>query len=190
IIEEKERLIKDANSPQTRRYNDLSENVADLQSFLTEAREAVLAGERVGSSLSDAIDKLEKARSWGGLDMFGGGAIVTYVKHNHIDDANEAIPAVQMKMRIFHKELLDVNQDADLDIDIPGLLTFADFFFDGIFVDYIVQGKIVDALEKAEEQQNEIDKVILQLNFRYDRKEKELNHLEEKKKQLLEGFGK
>ena len=190
IIEEKERLMEDANSPMTRRYNDLSENAAAIQSFLTEAKEAVLAGEKVGASLQEAIEKLQKAKGWGGLDMFGGGAFVTYVKHNHIDDAKESIHDAQTKMRMFHKELLDVNQDADLDIDIPGLLTFADFFFDGIFIDYIVQGKIEEAYEKAKEQQNEIDKVILQLNFRYDRKEKELNHLEEKKKQLLEGFGK
>src|SRR5699024_11014073 len=70
IIEEKERLMEDANSPMTRRYNDLSENAAAIQSFLTEAKEAVLAGEKVGASLQEAIEKLQKAKGWGGLDMF------------------------------------------------------------------------------------------------------------------------
>src|SRR5699024_6166725 len=56
ILNEKAHLIEDANSPLTKRYDELSENVADLQSFLTEASEAIRAGEEVVSSLTEAVD--------------------------------------------------------------------------------------------------------------------------------------
>src|SRR5690625_4860585 len=125
----------------------LSENVADLQSFFMETSEAISAGEKVAESLTEAINALKKAEGWGVFDMLGGNAYASYVKHNHIDDAKESIHGAQIKMRIFQKELLDVRQDSDLDIEISGLLTFADFFFDGIVVDSIVQGRIIDSLK-------------------------------------------
>src|SRR5690625_6329693 len=118
--------------------------------------------------------------------MLGGNAYASYVKHNHIDDAKESIHAAQTKMRIFQKELLDVHQDSDLDIEISGLLTFADFFFDGIFVDSIVQGKIKESLKKKEEQKKEIDKIVIHLKFHYNLKKKELDSQEREKKRLLE----
>lgn len=189
ILKEKEQLIIDAHLPLTRRYNELSEDIADLQSFLTESSEAIEAGEKVKSSLTEGIDKLKKAEGWGGLDMLGGGGFATHVKHKHIDDAKESIHTAQMEMRSFRKELLDIHIEGDLNIGLSGMLTFADFFFDGIFVDYIVQGKIEESLKKVKEQRNEIDKIILHLNFRYDRKKKELNRLEEERKRLLENSG-
>jgi len=189
ILKSKEQFMENAHSPLTMRYNELSEKVADLKSFLTETSEAIGAGEMVKSSLTDAIHIIEKAKNWGAFDMFGGGWIATQVKYKHIDDAKASIHNAQNKMRVFHKELLDVQEEADWNIKISGLLTFADFFFDGIFIDYIVQEKIEDALEKTQEQQNEIDKIILHLNFRYDLKEKELNQLQSDKKALIEGFG-
>lgn len=124
--------------------------------------------------------------------MFGGNGFATHKKYNHIDDAKDFIHAAQTDMRFFHKELLDAHQGSDLDgldVEIPGLLTFADFVFDGFFIDSVVQGEIEDSLEKAKEQKNEIDKIIRQLNFRCERRQKDLNRLEKEKKQLLENSG-
>lgn len=46
-----------------------------------------------------------------------------------------------------------------------------------------------ESLEKTKEQQNEVNKIIIQLHFRSSRKEKELKDLEKTKKLLLEDFG-
>src|SRR5690625_3591776 len=189
ILKEKEKRIKDAHSPLARQYMKLSENVADLQSFFMETSEAISAGEKVAESLTEAINTLKKAEGWGGFDMLGGNAYASYVKHHHIDDAKESIHSAQIKMRFFQRELLVVRQFSDLDIDFSGLLTFADFFFDGIFVDSIVQGKIKESFKKTVEQKKGIDKIVLHLKFRYDLKQKEFDRLEKEKKRLLENFG-
>lgn len=60
---------------------------------------------------------------------------------------------------------------------------------DGVFVDSIIQGEIKESLRKTEEQKNEIDKIVLHLKFRYDRKQKEFDRLEKEKKRLLENSG-
>lgn len=190
IMQKKEKLMADTpRTVLTRRYDEVTEEVADLQSFLTETTEAIKAGEKVNRPLDEAIEALEKAKGWGGLDLFGGGAFITHLKHNHIDAAKESIHEAQMKMRMFHKELLDIHKESDMNIEIQGLLTFANFFFDGIFINYVVQGKIEESLENVKEKQNEIDKIIFQLNVRYDRKEKEFKRLKKEKKTILEDFG-
>lgn len=189
ILERKEELIADAHSPLTSRYNQLNEDIAELESFFTETLEAIDAGENVNRSLTEAIGILKKAQRWGGLDMIGGRGYATHAKHKHLDNAKVPIQTAQTNMRVFHRELQDIHKKADLTNEISGFLTFADFFFDGLLIDYIVQEEIEKILEQTERQKREIDKIILQLNFRYDLKKKELQRLKQEKNRLLENVG-
>lgn len=186
ILSEKERLIKDTHSPLTRELYDLEERKADLQSHLAELQEAGQAGEEVLNALDDAIDELGSAENWGTWDMLGGGMISTAIKHEHIDDAKESIHRAQGKMRIFQKELLDVDQTEEWDIDISGLLTFADYFFDGLITDWFVQGKINDSMKQAERQHGEVEQLLYQLKDEREAKENALVNVENKRKDLLE----
>ena len=52
-----------------------------------------------------------------------------------------------MDLKKFQTELRDIPDYERLNVDINSFLSFADFFFDGFFVDYMVQGS------KSEKQQ-------------------------------------
>lgn len=52
---------------------------------------------------------------------------------------------LQRDLLIFQRELKDVNVPMDLRMEVGGFLSFADFFFDGLVADYLVQSKIADA---------------------------------------------
>ena len=54
-------------------------------------------------------------------------------------------------MLVFQRELRDVQVPLDLRMDISSFLTFADFFFDGLVTDYLVQRKINDAREQVDD---------------------------------------
>lgn len=163
ILLEKERLVQDAGSPLTEEYFALSHQIADLNAEKQETEEAIQAGEAVLSSLEQALNSLDKAEDWGTFDLFGGGMITTAIKHNNIDDAKEWIHQAQSDMRAFQKELADIHLDEDMDVDISGLLTFADYFFDGFITDWMVQGRIEDSIEKVENQSEEINQFLNQL---------------------------
>ncbi|MCI6997957.1 MAG: hypothetical protein MR936_14515, partial [Eubacterium sp.] len=47
--------------------------------------------------------------------------------------------------------LKDVNLSLDLRMEVGGFLSFADFFFDGLVADYLVQSKIASAREQVED---------------------------------------
>jgi hypothetical protein len=114
---------------------ELSEQEGDIKAYLSELREAITAGTSVTQALNSAIQSLKSAKGWGTFDLLGGGMISDAVKHNHIDHAKEYIHQAQSSMRNFQKELLDINEEANMQVDISGLLKFADFFFDGLIAD-------------------------------------------------------
>lgn len=116
-----------------------------------EIREAIVAGERALNSLYEAQDKLNSARGWGMFDLFGGGLLADMVKHGKMNDASRCMEDAKCHLKAFQKELKDVNLSLDLRMEISSFLSFADFFFDGLVADYLVQSKIMAAKEQVED---------------------------------------
>lgn len=186
ILKEKEQLILAEDSPITEELYEITETKADLEALKTELNEAIRAGQSVHASLEEASHSLQKAEGWGTFDLFGGGAISTAVKHNHIDDAKQYIHQAQTQMRLFQKELKDVEGESEWNVDISGILTFADFFFDGLIADWMVQGKIKDSLEQVRKQEKEVQSLLYSLRDTYKRTEQDLEASINRRKRLVE----
>ena len=118
-----------------------------------EIREAIEAGERAVYSLGHARNNLNSARNWGILDILGGKSISGLVKHFKIANAKDSINQAKYDLERFSRELSDVRDLRGLDVEIGDFLTFADFFFDGLIADIMVQNRIKQA-------QRDIDQAI------------------------------
>ena len=99
-----------------------------------EVQEAISAGERALSCLQEAAKELAKARNWGMVDIFGGGLLISIIKHAKINNASSRMDAARNALRVFEKELKDVVMYQELHMEIGDFLTFADFFFDNFLV--------------------------------------------------------
>lgn len=187
ILQRKEEMIKDTNSSYSQELFQLEEQEADTQAYLVELQEAIQAGHSVVASLDEAIESLEKASGWGTFDLFGGGLISDMVKHDHIDNAKQSIYNADDHMRKFQKELLDINESStSINVDISGLLKFADFFFDGLIADWMVQGRINDSLEQTKGQYNKILNLVRDIKLQYEESESDLQQIQEQRKELIE----
>lgn len=186
LLLQKEALIKSSDSAHADKVLELSEQEGSLRAYIDELNEAITAGELVKESLMDAENSLEKASNWGTADMLGGGTISGFVKHQHINDAEDYLHDAQTHMRKFQKELLDVQEEAKLEVDISSLLMFADFFFDGFIVDFMVQGRINDALDETREQYDKVTEVLDKLEDQVKEKTKELELVQKEKKFVVE----
>ena len=133
----------------------------DLQK---EKREAVDAGYRALRSLQAAQDNLDSAKNWGLWDMFGGGLIFTMLKQSKMDSAKQNMEQAKYDLREFSQELRDVSISYELDIETGDFLSFADWFFDGFFVDWMVQDRINKAREQVSEAIRQVDDVLRKLN--------------------------
>ena len=132
-------------------------------SNIIEIREAIAAGERALSSLYVAQDKLNSARGWGIFDMLGGGFIADFIKHSKMEEASKSMEEAKYSLQRFRKELSDVNGNFNLQLNIGGFLSFADFFFDGFVADYLVQSKISDARRQVEDAIVKVSRILEEL---------------------------
>lgn len=128
-----------------------------------EKREAVDAGNRALRSLRDAQDNLNSAKNWGLWDMFGGGFISTMAKHSKMERAKQNMEQARYDLRNFSRELNDVNIACHLDIETGDFLSFADWFFDGFVVDWMVQDRINQASRQVAEAIRRVEEILRQL---------------------------
>lgn len=129
-----------------------------------EIMEAVSAGERALGSLERAAEQLRSARKWGIFDMMGGGFLSTMVKHSRMDGATVWMEEASHHLKIFQKELRDISVPAELRLEIGTFLTFADFFFDDIISDYMVQRRIAEARDQVDEAIRQIQGILSDLH--------------------------
>ncbi|ADU31092.1 hypothetical protein [Evansella cellulosilytica] len=186
IICEKERLIKDTSTVWSDELFALVDEETELQSMLKEYEEAISAGRIVEEGLLEVIDSLNKAKGWSTFDMLGGGMITTAVKHSHINSAKDDMHRVQSQLRHFQDELLDIKNHFHVDLEIGNMLTFADYFFDGLIVDWMVHGKIADSYKQTESTQRQVIEMLNKLDIDYKDIQKRLVNVSNKRMALLE----
>lgn len=186
LLAEKERLLHEVNQNIANELLRSSEQIANLKSEVQQITEAIDAGNDVIAGLGQVIESLESAENWGTWDIFGGGLLSTAVKHSRIDDARNEISDVQAQMSRFRRELADVQKGVELQINIGGLESFADFFFDGLIIDWIVQSEIVQSLERSETAQNMIVEAVKELKNLRETTQKKIRDAEEKRALVIE----
>ena len=131
--------------------------------LMKEKREAIAAGNRALQSLRAAQDNLNSAKNWGMWDMFGGGFLSTMMKHGKMDQAKQNMEQAKYDLRAFSRELQDVHMMFHLDIETGDFLSFADWFFDGFVVDWMVQDRIRQASRQVAEAIRRVEEILWQL---------------------------
>ena len=129
----------------------------------TEIREAIDAADAALKHLGNAADMLDDAGRWGIVDMLGGGLITTLLKHRKISDAQDEIDEAKRALRIFVKELDDVDEATGLNVELGSGLQFADIFFDGVLADWIAQNKIDRAKQQVADAMRQVYAIRSQL---------------------------
>ncbi|MGG4493951.1 hypothetical protein [Brevibacillus reuszeri] len=186
LLLQKERLIQAKRPDLVRVLREYSEQQSQLEASQKELDEALEAGRATIQHLDKAIDKLKSASSWGAWDMLGGGAVSTYNKHSRINEARDAVHEAQKSLRRFERELYDVQRESRIQIDIGEMLTFADFFFDNIITDWIVQDRISTSLQQAKDKMEKVIKLQDELLVERKVVETELGDIRHKSLDLIE----
>ncbi len=132
-------------------------NAVDME---RERQEAIQAGERALDSLYAAKTELNKARTWGVVDLFGGGLISGLIKHSKMSNAQQYLQDAKYNLQNFSRELRDVDLYYDTNLQVGDFLTFADFFFDGVLADWLVQDKINRARSQVDDAIYRVESIL------------------------------
>lgn len=128
-----------------------------------ERQEAIFAGMRAKSSLTNALNALNSARGWGIYDILGGGVISTFIKHSKMDDASDYLEEAQRDLQIFNKELSDIKGLDGINLSTNDVWGVSDWLFDSFFTDWIVQGRINEAREQIRRAIDQVDSILANL---------------------------
>ncbi|MYL51186.1 hypothetical protein GLV98_16945 [Halobacillus litoralis] len=185
LYQRKKQFLISKGEEKGERLLELSEKRSMLQAELVEISEAIDAGQSAIRALEDASTSLTSAENWGALDMLGGGLLTTAVKHSRVDDADTAIHTAQRYLRKFANEIDDLGNHYDIHIHISGGLKVADYFFDGLLVDWFVQNKLQSSHEEVREVRKKTHAVLLDLETLNRQFEKEEGALTEEMDRIV-----
>lgn len=164
LIDVKEKLIIKSGGRLGIQLQDQLKIIDQIKADIKEINEAIKAGEGALNTLERVKDKLQSAQNWGVWDILGGGLISNIGKHSAIDDANDIAEDVHDHLESFKKELADVNEFTDIQVNLSSFATFADFFLDGIFADWFVQSKINKSLDNVNKTMEAIEEIVKDLD--------------------------
>lgn len=186
IIKKKEENIL-INQPENRiKLKKIEEKILDCKADIKELKEAIYAGYSLLEVIRKLVNSLESAANWGTLDMIGGGMLSTAIKHSHIDEAKSHSYEVKEYMKRFQRELKDVDRELNLDVSIGSFATFADYFFDGFFVDWYVQSSIREALNNAVSLTRSVESIVNRLGEEKVNSEEKITQLKIEYKRIIE----
>ncbi|PKM52099.1 MAG: hypothetical protein CVV02_03675 [Firmicutes bacterium HGW-Firmicutes-7] len=160
LFQQKKAYIEAELPDKWNQIEGLTQQTQDLMLSQKEIKEALTAGDKVIHCIHGIQKSLDSAAGWGTYDIIGGGMIATMIKRDHMNQAQNEIHELKFKLTTFNQELKDVGASIDINLGINDFLGFADWFFDGFFVDLAVQSKINQAREQIMSLANKVENII------------------------------
>ena len=164
------------------------DKISNTNLDIKEISEAYSAGNKLLTTVYDTINFLQKAQSWGTFDMLGGGMISTLIKHDYLDEAKRNSYKIKTYISSFKMELEDINLNLNINGNLDSFLTFADYFFDGLFVDWYVQSNINNALNNAKELEQNVINILQKLENQKKIANEKLYKLKEEYIQVIDKY--
>ena len=178
--------VRDSNTTEGERLREMDAALASLEAYRKEIREAINAGSGAQATADRILGELESADNWNTWDMFGGGGMITHMaKHSHLDQAQDLTEELQQKLRRFKTELADIQITADSQVNIDGFLRFADYFFDGLFVDWSVGNRIKQSRTSISDTRKQVTRTLDQLNAMEQETLRQIERIQKEQTDLL-----
>lgn len=161
LLKERKEALAQSDTPAGEEIRRLQDIIASQTARKKELLEAIEVGNRAKGIADQVGEHLSEASSWGTFDLLGGGLLSDLAKHDHIDQAQKLVEALQVQLRRFNTELADVNQRIDATpVVIDSFTKFADFFFDDIFSSLSVSKKIDTSIGNLNQTRLQIERML------------------------------
>lgn len=185
LLEEKEGILIELGGPTGEELAQISAELTDCQKAYAQLDQACFAGENVMSGLNQALYALDSARDLGTWDMLGGGTLVTLAKHECLDEARNAVHRAQQAMGRFRNSLSELKDLHIPPVSIGEGAVIADYLFDGLIVDFLVQSKIKENQDDISNARYRVKDILGKLQERRQELKTRCQALEQRRAALL-----
>ena len=176
LIEEKKKHIFSLDGKVVEKISKYEKSDSYLSSQLVEINEAMGLIIEVLLDMEKVIKHLKSAKGWGLFDMAGGGLLVTMAKRSELNKAQDHVTYLNNTLERLSKELSDITASNQIDIRFDFNLSILDYVFESIFIDWMVQEEITNALKVINNRKKEIES----LKEKLSRLTKEINDEKER----------
>lgn len=144
----KQAALVAAGSPAAAELEAITEALGEADAEGRAIDEALGAGARAHTALAQLAEALGSARNWGAADILTDSMFVSWHKRNKLDEARNLAGVAQAEISVFRRELGDVGFSLHTELAVlADHHRFLDTWFDNIFSDFSVQGRIKNAQE-------------------------------------------
>ena len=143
-----------------------------------EIQQALDEGEKSVYIIDDVLRYLDKAQDMCTVDFFMDNILVDMVKHENLDNAQQAVYELQAQLRKFRSELVDVNISADVQVDLDEFTRFADIFWDNWFTDWDTADKVNQSIRNVRSIRSQVEDAVKDLLVLKSRNENEQNEIQ------------
>jgi DNA repair exonuclease SbcCD ATPase subunit len=102
------------------------------------------------------------------------------------DAAREHAYTAQRCLRSFQKELADADERLSVSLEIGGFAKFADYFFDGLIADWVVQSKIHNASSACSSALSQVSAVLGKCRKRLTEVETAIEEVKNEQREFVE----
>lgn len=184
----KEQWLATADPDRGEDAAELSSRIGELQAEAKELDEAIDAHSRASSELNGAAEFLGSAKSWSTYDAwFDGGLWADLKKHEKLDEATARMRQADAALKALGAELADVDIQPVGGLGITDLAKTFDIWFDNIFSDFAVRGRITEAIERVDATRSALAGIGGQLSSRRQDIETALIRSRAEREELLRG---
>ncbi len=166
LLSAKAEALKTAGGAGAVKLLELEEKLTSLKAQQKELGEAIEAGRSALAAAEEILKKLDSAEGWAVYDLVGGGLLGDLAKHSALDEAQEMLEQLQLKLRRFKTELADCTVELDGQIRIEGFMRFADYFIDNLFTDWMVMDRIENSQQQVQKTRQQIQTLLQKLEER------------------------
>lgn len=188
LLEQKARLIHETNRPEREQLQQIESRMVNIEKLLDEITQAIEAGNRARTALHKLDDILDSASAWGGLDIIGGGTLVSMLKHSRLNEAREAGRYAAATLEQFRKELMDavnIQQNLLSGAHIGTIDQLGDILFDGILPDLWVQNKIETWQQQVRSLLTNLETTLRKLTAKRDELHLSRQNLDSQRKEII-----
>ena len=143
-----------------------------------EIQQALDEGEKSVYIIDDVLRYLDKAQDMCTVDFFMDNILVDMVKHENLDNAQQAVYELQAQLRKFRSKLVDVNISADVQVDLDEFTKFADIFWDNWFTDWDTADKVNQSIRNVRSIRRQVEDAVKDLLVLKSRNENEQNEIQ------------
>lgn len=185
LLDEKERILMELGGPTGETLSQIAEELSECKMAYDRLDRACFAGENVMSGLEQALYAMDSARDLGTWDMLGGGMLVTMAKHERLDEARNAVYRAQQAMGRFRNAMDEVKDLHIPQVSLSEGAVVADYLFDGLIVDFLVQSKIKENQDEISAARYRVKDVLGKLKERRQAMQNRCQALEQRRTDLL-----